>query len=173
MKKSIILFLGFVFCLFAHASDCQNNMSTQFDKTWSDYYASAFSQNANLMEPYFNFPLKLNGIYDDEKPTTISKSFFIKNYSLIFIKNKITEHTEFYKEFKKWKNEKLSPNYFLIMESFCSGDYTGSVDVRKGDVVFRWFPKKGWKITEIFYLPEDKVNLFYSVKNPDVEYAFP
>ena len=173
MKKIIILFVGVVFCFFAHASDCQNKMSAQFDKTWSEYYASALAKDAKFLEAYFNFPLKLKGIYDDEKPTMISKNFFFKNYSFIFIKNKVTESTEFYKEFKKWKKEKLSPNSFSIMERFCSGDYIGNVDVRMGDVIFRWFPKKGWKITEIFYLTEDKDNLSYSVNNPDVEYAFP
>ena len=173
MKRWFLLLVSCLVCIASHATNCEDDMTIKFEQTWKEYYASALVTDAKTMEKYFNFPLKLQGVYDDDKPTPITKIFFLKNYSLIFIKNKITKNTAFFTNFEKLKSEALNDSDVARIKRFCSGDHPTPPSIRFGDIVFKWSPKSGWKISEIFYNPDDKNDLFDSVRNPDLEYTFP
>ena len=173
MKRLFILVVCCLLWCPANATSCEEDMAAKFEQTWNEYYASALVKDAQTMEKYFNFPLKLDGVYHNEKPTLISRKFFLKNYSLIFVKNKVTEHTNYYLDFLKLSTHKLTDGDFRFLDKFCSGKITGKAQIQFGIIIFDWRPKSGWKIIEILYDPDDKENLFDSVNNPDMEYAFP
>jgi len=173
MKRLCIFFISCLVWCAADAASCEEEMAAKFEKTWKEYHVSALVKDGKAMEKYFNFPLKLKGAYHDQKPTSISKNFFLKNYSLIFIKNKVTEHTNFYLNLQKVKNDALAESDVKRMKYYCDGIDLKAARVGFGDLIFDWFPKSEWKITEISYDPEDKENLFDSVNNPDMEYVFP
>lgn len=173
MKKLLAIFLNLFICGVVHSATCAEDMSLQLTQTLTDYSNFALVKDAKTMEPYFNFPLRLNGPYHGDKPTLISKKFFLKNYSLIFIKNKVTKNTEFFNNFKKSNFYKTTADELQLFQEFCDGQWGSVKYAQRGNLVFQWFPKLGWKIISIDYLPDDKDNLFESVNNPDLEYAFP
>lgn len=173
IRRLVIFLVGGLIWSAANAANCEEDMAAKFDKTWKEYYASALIKDGEEMEKYFNFSLKLRGVYDDEKPTLISKNFFLKNYSLIFVKNKVTKNTNFYVNFPKLKDNAISAGEARYLKRFCNVKNLQTPLVRFGPFIYEWFPKSGWKITTIFYDPDDKENLFDSVNNPNLEYSFP
>lgn len=172
MKKTIIFFIIFITSSNASADGCQESIAANFKFNWENYYAAALVKHGEEMGQFFKFPLKLLGMYDEDKPTIINRKFFLKNYSLIFIKNKVTKNTVFYTSFSKWKNEKITESDLSRIKLFCDGSDKQRLSIRKGDLIFEWFPRSGWKITEIYYNSDDKEYLFSSI-NPYMEYAFP
>ena len=79
----------------------------------------------------------------------------------------------FFNNFKKSNFYKTTADELQLFQEFCDGQWGSVKYAQRANLVFQWFPKLGWKIISVDYLSDDKDNLFESVNNPDLEYAFP
>ncbi len=169
MLRAVFLFFG-LFLSFSAFSKCTPEQSVQFQETWKKYYVAALTKDPKLVVPFMKFPLKLLSFYDGVKPTIITKQFFLKNYSLIFVKNKVSKRPEFGDEFNKFEKMSESQIKAETNEQACSVGNGNIPKISLGNFEFYWSATAGWVIHGIYYSDYDRDNLLYSVKHPELDF---
>jgi hypothetical protein len=172
--EKIMLRVAFIFCTlflsYPAFSKCTLEQSVQFQETWKKYYAAALTKDPKLVAQYIKFPFKLLSFYDGVKPTIITKQFFLKNYFLIFEKNKVSKNTEFSDDFSKFEKMSESQIREKTNEQSCSAGNGNIPNITLENYVFFWNATSGWAIHGVYYSDYDRDNLFYSVKHPELDF---
>jgi hypothetical protein len=147
-------------------SQCTPEQSIQLQETLKKYLAATDTKDPKIVASFFKFPIKLLGYFDGDKPTVISKTFFLKNYKLMFVDNQVPGNSEFYTKFELLKKISSSKIAEESKQKSCGGVNSGKPKVSLGMFELYWHVDSGWLIHDIYYSENDKENLFYMLKNP-------
>lgn len=145
---------------------CTPGQSIQLQETWKKFVVATATEDPKSVAPFFNFPIRLLGYFDGDKPTIISKQFFLKNYKLMFINNQLPGNSDLHAKFelvKKFSDAKILEE---SKQRNCAGMNGSLPMISIGVFRLYWNANTGWLIHDIYYSHIDKENLFDAIKHP-------
>lgn len=163
MKKILILIFLSISCSIAQA--CNTSTADELRKFWDGFREASLHQTPSEISKFYNFPLKILGPYDDDKPIVISRKLFLEQYEVVFRKNidDDSEKAELLTALEKTVGHDVVRD---ISQSFNTDGCLKPLNIaRIGSYNFTWKVGKGWAIDSVYYVDDfrELTDLFKSL----------
>lgn len=128
------------------AEACVMPDAKELQTTWAAFRGATLAGHPEAVAKFYQFPIKLMGPMDEDKPLVISRAVFVKNYRELFQVGPAGDEIGLLADMKKAAGAEHFPKMYFDAQQ-CR--YLTSARVR--DYNFIYARKEGWRITSVFY----------------------